>query len=285
MLRTMIFGVGYIGSALLAYWKKEGERSLIVTTTSIEKLQAYKGQADAVILARGDDEDAVRKALNSIEEVVIAVAPSKGSSYGKTYLDTAKTFSTILAQNDSVKHLVYLSSTSVYGDRNGEWVSEETDLDPKSENSKTLCDTEALYLQQSSSKLLVTVLRLGGIYGPGRSHSSRVKRLNGASLSGDKNAFCNWVHQEDVVRAIDWVLKNQLSGVYNICSDDHPSKRELYDSITEEMKTTQVTWDPTTTGVHAGNRKVSNKKIRETGFAFLHSCSGPLDWLHGPNCE
>ena len=280
MLRTMIFGVGYIGSALLAYWEEEGGRNLIATTTSIEKRQEDKEKAHAVILARGDDEDAVRKSLNSIEEVVIAVAPKKGSSYKKTYLDTAKTFSTVLAKNDSVKHLVYLSSTSVYGDRNGDWVTEETDLDPKSENSKTLCDTEALYLQQSSSKLIITVLRLGGIYGPGRSHSSRIKRLNGNPLSGDKNAFCNWVHQEDVVRAIDWVLKNHLSGVYNICSDDHPSKKELYNSITEEMKAPEVTWDSTTTGPHAGNRRVSNKKIRETGFTFLHSCSGPLNWLH-----
>jgi nucleoside-diphosphate-sugar epimerase len=276
----MIFGLGYIGSALLDYWKKEGERRLIATTTSIEKLQVYKRQADAVILARGDDEDVVRKALNSIEEVVVAIAPNKGSSYKETYLDTAKTFSTILAQNDSVKHLVYLSSTSVYGDRNGEWVSEETDLDPKSENSKTLCDTEALYLQQSSSKLLVTVLRLGGIYGPDRTHAARVKRLVGASLPGSGNAFCNWVHQEDVVRSIDWVLKNQLFGVYNICSNDHPLKKELYNSITTEINAPQITWDPTANGAHAGNRKVSNEKIRKTGFVFLNSCIGPTEWLH-----
>ncbi len=285
MIRTVIFGVGYIGGALLKYWKREGKRSLIATTTSVEKLQAFKQQADAVILARGDDEETVRKALKSVEEIVIAIAPSKGNSYKETYLETAKTFSTVLAHNNSLKHLVYLSSTSVYGDRNGEWVTEETDLEPKSENSRTLCDTEALYLQQASRNLLVTVLRLGGIYGPSRSYYSRVKRLVGAPLPGNGNAFCNWVHQEDVVRAIDWVLKNQLSGVYNICSDDHPSKKELYDLIAAEIKAPQVTWDPTTIGAHAGNRKVSNEKIRGTGFAFLHSCSGPLEWLHDPNSE
>ena len=283
MIRTVIFGVGYIGSALLEYWKREGKRRLIATTTSVEKLQAFKQQADVVILARGDDKDTVRKALNSVEEIVISIAPSQRDSYKKTYLDTAKTFCTVLTQTNSLKHLVYLSSTSVYGDRNGEWVTEETDLDLKSENSKTLCDTEALYLQQASTRLLITVLRLGEIYGPSRSHASRVKRLAGASLPGNGNAFCNWVHQEDVVRAIDWVLKNQLSGVYNICSDDHPSKKELYDSIAMEIKAPQVTWNPTTVGAHSGNRKVSNEKIRETGFRFLHSCSGPLEWLYDPN--
>lgn len=285
MIRTMILGVGYIGGALLEYWKREAKRSLIATTTSVEKLQALKQQADTVILVRGDDVETIRKALQSVEQIVIAIAPTKGNSYKETYLETAKTFRSVLAQNNSLKHLVYLSSTSVYGDRNGEWVTEETDLEPQSENSRTLCDTEALYLQQSSSKLLVTVLRLGGIYGPSRSHYSRVKTFAGTSLPGSGNAFCNWVHQEDVVRAIDWVLKNQLYGVYNICSDDHPSRKELYNLISAEIKAPQVTWDPTTIGAHAGNRKVSNEKIRDTGFTFLHSCSGPLEWLHNPNSE
>jgi nucleoside-diphosphate-sugar epimerase len=276
MTNTVIFGVGYIGRALLESWKKEGKRELTITTTSIDKLQSFKKEGDHVILARGDDHDAVLKALNSAEDVVIAIAPNKGSSYKNTYLETAKTFSAILAQNNSVKHLIYLSSTSVYGDRNGEWVSEESDLNPISENSKTLCDTEAIYLQQASADRMVTILRLGGIYGPGRTHFSRVKRLVEAPLPGNGNAFCNWVHQEDVVRAIDWILKHHLSGVYNICSDDHPSKKEFYTSIATEMNAPPIRWDPTMTGTHSGNRKVSNEKIRKKGFTFLHGCLGPL---------
>ena len=279
----MIFGAGYIGSALLEYWKRENKRTLIATTTSTEKIKKLKEHAYTAILLRGDNENSVQSALNSISEVVIAIAPNKGNSYKKTYLDTAKTFCNVLQHsNNPLEHLVYLSSTSVYGDRNGEWVTEDTNLHPESENSQTLCDAEALYLQLNSSNFLVTVLRLGGIYGPNRSHSSRIKRLAGTSLAGNENAFCNWVHQEDVVRAIDWVLKNQLSGVYNICSNDHPSKKKLYNSIAKEINAPKVTWDPNKQSAHNGNRKVSNEKIVKTGFTFLHNCKGPLEWLYKP---
>jgi nucleoside-diphosphate-sugar epimerase len=271
LIKTVILGAGYIGKSLLHYWATEGRRRLTVTTTSPNKVRELSGKTSKVILAKSDNEEALKGVLTSAEEVVISIAPKNGSSYKSTYLNTAKTLCSALKENNSIKKLVYLSSTSIYGDRNGEWTSEDALLNPISENGQILSKTEKLYLNKFQSKVSVTILRLSGLYGPGRTHESRIRRLSGGLLPGSGEDFCNWVHQEDVVRAIDWVLKNQLSGIYNICCDDHPTKKEFYNSFSNKMKLSQINWDINKISLRKGNRRVSNSKIKKTGFNFLHS--------------
>ena len=275
MPRKIIFGSGYIGAALLEYWSSK-KKNLTATTTTKEKLPSLEKLANKVFLAKGADPLSTKQALTSGEQLIIAVAPKSGESYTDTYFQTAKTICSALANNSNIKHLVYLSSTSVYEEQNGAWVTEDTPVNPKLENSKILYNTENLYLQKTPSNTLVTILRLGGIYGPNRSHASRVKRLATASLPGNGRAFCNWVHQEDIIKAIDWVLKEKLSGIYNICSDDHPTKKDFYNTITQEMNLPNILWDSKKKGPQRGNQRVSNNKIRETGFTFLYSCFGPI---------
>jgi nucleoside-diphosphate-sugar epimerase len=271
LIETVILGGGYIGRSLHDYWKAESQRRLTITTTSPNKVQTLSSKTTKVVLANGNDEEGLKILLAAAEELIIAIAPKNRSSYKSTYLDTANTLCSALKENNSIRRLVYLSSTSVYGDRNGEWTSEEELLNPISENGKILSETEEVYLKKFQSNVSITILRLAGLYGPGRSHESRIKRLSGSSLPGTGEEFSNWVHQEDVVRAIDWVLKNQLNGVYNICCDDHPTKKEFYDSISNGMKLSKVNWDISKVSLRKGNKRISNSKIKKTGFSFLHS--------------
>ena len=117
----MIFGLGYIGLALYKYWKRQSKRLIVGTTTSQNKIKRLNDIHCACLLIRGNDANTLRNALDATEEIVISVAPKKGASYESTYLETAKTFSSVLKQNHSLKHLVYLSSTSVYGEKFGKW--------------------------------------------------------------------------------------------------------------------------------------------------------------------
>jgi nucleoside-diphosphate-sugar epimerase len=151
------------------------------------------------------------------------VAPSgseqgNGNVYIETYLHTAKNLIRVLQQLPQIKHLIYTSSCSVYGDTNGEWVSEDSELAPVSQQAHVLYETEQILLQVASEQLRVCILRLGGIYGLGRM-LSEYSSLCGTSLPGTGENFTNWSHLDDIVAGIGFVIQNQLHGIYNLVND------------------------------------------------------------------
>lgn len=277
MQTIALIGSGYIGGALLCYWKRACRYKLIATTTSRDKLPILQQKAHAAHLVHGSDIQTLKAVLSEVDFVVVSVAPGKNATYEETYLQTAKNICKSISTASQLKHLIYLSSTSVYGDKDGAWVSEESPLSAQNENARTLIATESHYLEKGPTH--TSILRLGGIYGPGRSHEERTRKLAGHIRAGNGDAYCNWVHQEDVVRSIDWVFTHSLTGIYNVCSTDHPRRQHLYDKFCKKLQLPPVQWDPDQVTTHSGNRRVSNAKLRDTGFEFLHSCSGPEKWL------
>ncbi|MGZ3632988.1 MAG: SDR family oxidoreductase [Parachlamydiaceae bacterium] len=266
-MKRVILGCGYVGKALLDYWQSD-KATLVATTTNLERQKELQSLANEVAVLHGDDETALKKVFSDAKEVVICVAPKNGQSYEKTYLATAKAISIILNQETTVEHLIYTSSTSVYGNYHGQWVTEESELRPIGRDEKILCDTEALYLNALPQSVLVTVLRLGGTYGPQREHEKRARQMAGTIRAGSGEHFTNWIHQQDVVRVIDWVLKNRLSGLYNVCNDEHPTRKQLYEAILSKLNLPFIQWDPSQEAPHLGNKRVSNEKIKQTGFQF-----------------
>ncbi len=269
--KRVILGCGYIGKALLEYWH-HNKKNLVGTTTRAMRLEELEPLAGQVVVMQGDDRTALRKLLSGVKQIVICVAPKTADGFANVYLDTAKTLCDVLKEGTSVEQIVYTSSISVYGEHFGQWVTEETSLKPIGVKQEVLCETEALYLNVSSpNPIQVAVLRLGGIYGPNREHEKRCLQMSGKPLSGNGEEYSNWIHQEDAVHAIDWVLKRHLSGVYNVCSEDHPKRKELYDQLTTRLHLPPMQWDPTRSEGHSGNKKVSSEKLKKTGFSFHHS--------------
>jgi nucleoside-diphosphate-sugar epimerase len=269
-MNRVVLGCGYVGKALLEYWQPEKNR-LVATTTQPQRQMELEPLANEVMVLRGNDRTGLRRIFSQANEVVVCVAPKMGGSYEETYLDTAKAVCDILREATPVKHLIYTSSISVYGCHNGEWVTEESSLNASGANAEILKETEKLYLSFPTIKS--TILRLGGIYGPQREHETRARKMSGTICAGNGEQFSNWVHQEDIVRSIDWVLKHRLDGVYNVCSDDHPTRQFLYERILNKLGLPPIQWDLSLEGPHGGNRRVSSEKLKATGFNFLHNLS------------
>ncbi len=269
--KRVILGCGYIGKALLEYWHHD-KKNLIATTTSAKRQLELEPFAGEVVVVKGDDRAALRKLLSGVKQVIVCVAPKAGDNYSSVYLDTAKAVCDVLKEGTSVDQLVYTSSVSVYGEQGGAWVKEDVSVKPIGINGEILCETESIYLNAyTPNNIVATVLRLGGIYGPEREHESRTRKMAGKFFPGSGDQFSNWIHQEDAVRAIDWVLKRRLGGIYNLCSEDHPTRKGLYDQITAQLQLPSVLWDSNQEGSHSGNKKVSSERLIETGFKFLHT--------------
>ncbi|MEL6274053.1 MAG: NAD-dependent epimerase/dehydratase family protein [Bacteroidota bacterium] len=120
------------------------------------------------------------------------------------------------------KHLIYTSSTGIYGNTTGV-VDEKTPPSPSTPSSRAVVAAEQLI---QSSLLPSTILRLAGLYGPGR-HPGRW--FGSKPTLPNADAPVNLVHQYDVVAAVRTVIENaSWDQVYNVCAQAHPTKGEFY---------------------------------------------------------
>jgi nucleoside-diphosphate-sugar epimerase len=176
-----------------------------------------------------------------------------------------------LGQIPSVKQLIYTGSYAVYGDRNGVWVDEETPLAPANLNAQILRKTEDVLLSASNENLRVCILRLGGIYGPGRELVKIFNRYSGTTRPGNGEDITNWIHLDDIVGAVEFARNQRLEGIYNLVDDAHLTSREMLDSLFEKHNLPKVIWDTSVKSIRPYNAWVSNEKIKEAGYQLIHS--------------
>lgn len=265
-MKIGVLGCGYVGEAAAIHWKKEGH-TLTVTTRRPERIAQLKECANSVILLNHQSFGAF---IEQQDALLISVAPDSPSEYHSTYLETSKQVIAHLANARCLKHILYTSSTSVYGDHKGAWVNEETPIHYQDENREILLQTEQNLIGCSSLNLHVCIFRLGEIYGPGREIEERLKRLHKHPFPGDGESYTNLNHIDDIVNGLDFALLNKLQGVYNLCSDFHHTRKEFYERICQQEKIPSIQWDPERKSPHGGNRRVSNQKIKDAGFIFTH---------------
>ncbi len=248
-LRACIIGCGYVGTALAKFW--QGKHQLTVTTRSKKRLPEL-AEFPVFLLDRNFSD-----LLKQQQIVVISVAPDTRDveAYRKTYVETAWEISKAIEQNTQV---IYLSSTSVYGEKQGALVDEETPLAPANPQAAILCEAEAIVRKMPTACLF----RLGEIYGPGR----EFRLTSTTPFPGTGGNFINIVHRDLIVSAIDFAVERSLSGTFNLCEDLHPTRKAFYDALCEQAGLPKVSWDPSRPSLHGGNKRVSCEKLKALGF-------------------
>lgn len=265
-IKTVIIGCGYVGKEVARLWQQQG---LIVTatTTSPERVEELQNVADQVHVLKGTDPDALQDCLVDQQVVLVSVGSKRGTSYAETYLGTAKTLAEVLPQTQ-VKQLIYTSTYSVYGQHHGAIVTEETVVQPATANGEVIAETERTLL--GIAGLQVCVLRLGGIYGPGRTLERIYSRAAGQTRGGSGGEAANWIHRSDIVSAIEFVRSHSLSDIYNLVQDEIPTVKELIDEVCDRHSLDPVQWDPSQPSARPYNARVSNAKIKAAGYQFVH---------------
>jgi len=248
-MRHLIIGCGYVGSRVAERLQKQN-LTVEVTTTSPERLEELQPFHPQLLRSKEDLHPLVAHA----DWILLSVAPKKGANYRTTYLDTAKA----VLEGSPRGPLVYISSTSVYGDYGGKVVTEETPVSPLTSEAEILVKTEELLLTYPET----TILRLGEILGPGRELEKRVLSLSGKTLPGIGENLTNLSPIDLILEGVELVREENLRGVYNLVSDLHVPRRELYEKITGEAGLPPPQWDPTLTSRHGGNKCVSGQKMK-----------------------
>lgn len=293
-MRIAIVGCGYVGSALAGHWQQQARHWLRVTTTRTERLAELAPLADDVQLLDAADPDQLRQALETTDAAVFCLAPGgsrqvDADGYEATYLRSMEAVTAVLPQLPGLHQLVYTSSCSVYGEATG-LVEETTTPHPLEPHARILRDAEDLLLACRGPHRRVAIARLGAIYGPGRELEPRFRSLAGSRREGDGSSLISWIHRDDVVAALAWAVEQGFDGLLNLVDDEPVSVRELVDRSCRAAGLEPVIWDSDITSPAKGAgpatvRRISNRRLRELGFALQHPRLPILAAPPGPGAE
>ncbi|HIK11357.1 MAG TPA: SDR family oxidoreductase [Oscillatoriaceae cyanobacterium M33_DOE_052] len=270
-MNIAILGCGYVGTPTARLWRRQGH-TVTATTTTPDRVAELEQVAHRVMVLTTNQPLALQELLSGQDVVVLSVAPKRGANYNykDTYLGSATNLVAALQQGTSVRQVIYTSSCSVYGDKGGEWVDESTTPTPINENHQIMLDAENVLLGAANNALRVCILRLGGIYGPGRELQRIFRNAPGTTRPGAGDEPMNWVHLDDIVAGLEFVRLQQLRGIYNLVGDVPIASRELLDRLCEQQGWAKVSWDPSAPTARSYIARVSNRKLKQLGFHLTH---------------
>ena len=270
VMNVAIIGCGYVGTAQARYWRQDNGFTVTATTSTPSRVPELSGVAQRVLVVKGNNPASLQSVVQDQDTVLLSVGAKNANVYEETYLHTAQTLVSVLKQTPSVRQIIYTGSYAVYGDRGGALVDESSPVAPANPNGEILDRTESVLLSASGSNLKVCILRLGGIYGPGRELVKIFSRWAGTTRPGNGSDVTNWIHLDDIVAAIEFVRSNKLQGIYNLVDGAHLSSRVLLDKVCSQHNLPPVIWDESLKSVRPYNARVSNQKIKDAGYPLIH---------------
>ena len=221
--RTLIIGCGYVGLATGALLAAAGD-AVFGLRRSADGSDALRAAGITPLLGDLTRRDDLHRLPGPFDRVVNCASSSRGGAveYREVYLEGTRTLLDWLRIHPPAKY-VHTSSTSVYAQDDGSVVDEGSPAAPRGETGRLLRDTEDLLVAAARDHgFPAVVLRVAGIYGPGRGHLFQQLVRGEARISEGGTRHMNMVHRDDVASAIAAVLDHgEAGGIYN-CVDDTP---------------------------------------------------------------
>ncbi len=262
MSKVVIAGCGFTGLATARLFAGAGWE-VVGVTHSVESAVALGTEKFRVVACDITDRAALAACgeLRGAEAVIHCASSGRGGveQYRAVYLDGARALGEVLAPG----LLVFTSSTSVYAQTDGAWVTEESAAEPDRETGRVLRETEEWVIARNG---LVT--RLAGIYGPGRSVLLRKFFAGEAVIEGDGAKWINQVHRDDIASALVQLVTARARGVFNVSDDEPLAQRGVYEWLARRFARAMPPTGEIDLNRKRGwtNKRVSNAKLRASGW-------------------
>jgi nucleoside-diphosphate-sugar epimerase len=266
MRKTLLsLGHGYTAQALARRLLPQGW-TIIGTTRSADQVDALTGPGVEMILWPGSDlSDAVARASH----VLVSMAPGVDG-------DPVLTGVPGLFAGAAPEWVGYLSTTVVYGDHQGGWVSEETPATPGNARGRQRVLAEE---QWRATGLPVHVFRLAGIYGPGRGPFEKVRDGTARRVIKQGQVFSR-AHVDDIAQVLKASMARPRAGaIYNVCDDDPAPPQDVIGHAAEllglplppAVAIEDANLTPMGASFYSENKRVRNDRIKaELGVSLLY---------------
>jgi nucleoside-diphosphate-sugar epimerase len=265
------FGLGYAATHYVATFGKRFDR-VIGTARTPDKAAALAAQAigrprpEMLVFDGGEASPELVARIEESDAVLVSAPPGDKGDPVLARLAGA------IARSGRVRTIVYLSTVGVYGDHDGAWVDETSALRAVSPRGKARLAAEDAWRNfGASTGRAVAILRLAGIYGPGRNALVNLAAGTARRIVKPGQVF-NRIHVADIAQAIDACLSGAVDGVFNV-ADDEPAPPQDVIAFAARLlllappgevsfAETERTMTPMARSFYADNRRVRNAKLK-----------------------
>ena len=261
-------GCGWLGLPLAKAFIKGGYlvRGTTTSENKLSKLQKVEISPFLISLSEEKIVGDISGFLADSEVLIVNVPPKLRGGNQENYV---KKMQLLLesVKAAKTKKVIFVSSTSVYGNIEGE-VTEETMPQPNTESGKQLLASEDLF--KNTSELRTTIIRFGGLIGPDR---HPVTMLSGRKGLKNGNHPVNLIHLDDCISILSLVIKNNWWGeIFNAVYPLHPAKKEYY--FQEAVKRGLILPQYVQNSKKSGKKIASNRLINVKKYIFTTSIIG-----------
>ena len=274
-MNAFFFGLGFSSQAALAHLRTGSQTVNIsgsVRTQNKADLLTDQG-VDAHVFDGTAPGATLGPGLRKASHVIFSIAPGEAGDpaliHHRADLDAAP----------DLQWLCYYSTVGVYGDFGGNWIDETAPLVPRNERSDRRVLAEQAWRDYAQARgVPLAILRLAGIYGPGRSTFDKLRDGTARRVVKPGQVF-NRIHVEDIGRVTALAAAAGLDGTFNLADDEPAPPQDLVTYAASlmgvepppEVPYEQAEFTPMQRSFYADNKRVSNAAIkRALGIELLH---------------
>ena len=275
-MTRLVVGCGFLGLPLAKQWARDSISNTANTspsataaipptgtwgtTRSAERAKVLEGDGITPLICDVTDLPSIRDALSGLPQldtIVFAVGMdrSRYDDIRDVYVKGLERFFDSFPH--PIKHFIYISSTGVFGNFDGQWIDESAPANPARPGGQACLEAEQLIAERTDRW---TVLRMAGLYGGQRVPTRQIIK----DKAWDKlspHGYLNLIHQTDAVNAIIAAADRKPMAEIIHCSDGHPPTRQAYyQYIADQFELGEIPW-PQDTVVDADSRSANSKRI------------------------
>lgn len=266
-----ILGCGWLGLPLaeLLISKDYNIKGSTTNSTKLDILSSKNIQPYLINLNHDEKKENIKDFFDS--DILIINIPPKRNENVITFHSAQIKFLIEQINNSKIKKIIYISSTSVYGNEN-KVLTEEDETNTETDSGEALLISENLLKKEKSFE--TTIIRFGGLIGKDRNPANY--------FAGRKNIFggdtpVNLIYLDDCLGIIFQIIQQNIFGTtFNACADEHPTRSEFYTLASEKLNLEKPNFIK---GEKTSFKIINSDKLKNT-LAYKFKFSDPIKFFN-----